>query len=151
MARACHIPIVLPDWVFICHDRVVIDNENTLRSEDAKKLAHSFTVPPLAGALISVTGFDSGKCFSLITRRYWSYFFSMSTDERLKLSHQITELGGKYTSNLSTDCTHLLATTDTSEKFKYAVQWGLPVITVAWLQKIAESKGKAFVSRVCVF
>eukprot|EP01134_Creolimax_fragrantissima_P006168 CFRG6168T1 len=84
--------------------------------ETLDNLLYEYTLPPIFGVHISVTG--------------------LSHTERLKVKAQTEAMGGIYSGDLTKDCTQLLAPeSDTSAKQRFAFQNGIPVVSLAWFHR----------------
>ena len=57
---------------------------------------------------------------------------------RKNLEDLINENGGEYRGNLTRDVTHLVAKEPTGQKYSYAGQWGIKVVSVEWLSQSLE-------------
>ncbi len=81
---------------------------------------HSLMV--LEGLTVCVTGFNS--------------------QEREELRRRIRKLGAGFSLDLTKHCTHLIAKYATGSKYEYAVKWGLPVVSVLWIEDCEAKLGK---------
>ena len=57
---------------------------------------------------------------------------------RKKLEDLINENGGEYRGNLTRDVTHLIAKEPAGNKYTYAGQWGIKIVSIEWLQRSLE-------------
>eukprot|EP01103_Thecamoeba_quadrilineata_P011037 TRINITY_DN2550_c0_g1_i1.p1 TRINITY_DN2550_c0_g1~~TRINITY_DN2550_c0_g1_i1.p1 ORF type:complete len:537 (+),score=89.86 TRINITY_DN2550_c0_g1_i1:83-1693(+) len=73
----------------------------------------SSVLPPFAGCIISVTG--------------------LATSTRNTICKLVTTYGGTFSADLTRNCTHLIAQSQTGLKFKFATSWGIHVVTLDWL------------------
>jgi len=71
-----------------------------------------FLLPPFAGCILSVTG--------------------LSASTRNEIQRLTSAYGGEYTPNLTKRCTHLLSRVPSGIKYRYALEWGIHCISLAW-------------------
>ena len=57
---------------------------------------------------------------------------------RRSLEDLINEHGGEYRGNLTRDVTHLIAKEPAGNKYTYAGQWGIKIVSAEWLQQSLE-------------
>lgn len=57
---------------------------------------------------------------------------------RKKLEELINEYGGEYRGNLTRDVTHLIAKEPAGNKYTYAGQWGIRIVSVEWVHQSIE-------------
>jgi hypothetical protein len=95
------IKIVSKDWIEAIFTEGKLENES------------KFSVQPLAGLRISITGFKA--------------------DERNELAEMISRNGGLYEPIFSAKCTYLLAFEPVGEKYQFALKAKVPVVNRDWL------------------
>lgn len=81
-----------------------------------------FLILPFAGLTISVTGH--------------------SVEVRERIAQQISSGGGTFSADLSKNCTHLVADSSGSAKFRYAQQWNLSIVTERWITDCIARNGR---------
>jgi len=80
-------------------------------------------IPGLKNALMTVSGYE-GR-------------------ERTVVKHMINFLGASYTGHMTRAHTHLVCKNATGEKYKKAVEWGIPVVSPKWLGDMIQT-GQSF-------
>jgi len=61
--------------------------------------------------------------------------------ERSQLACVIEENGGKYSADMEKGiCTHLVTDQSNTSKYRYAMKWGIKIVTVSWLNECLECK-----------
>ncbi|KAJ3412381.1 DNA topoisomerase 2-binding protein 1 [Chytridiales sp. JEL 0842] len=118
VAAELGVPIISKDWINECYK---------YRHEkiDARKLAERYAVKPFSGLHIFITGFCS--------------------ETREEIEHTTKSLGGLFNSNLSKDCTHLVAEAPSGAKYDFAKKHGIKVVSLDWFRKCAMSGAPAIV------
>ncbi|XP_072546997.1 DNA topoisomerase 2-binding protein 1 isoform X2 [Salminus brasiliensis] len=102
-------PIVLPTWVKACweHSQDSLFRYSDLRLED-------YICPVLKGCTVCVTG--------------------LSTVERKEVQRLCELHGGTYTGQLKmNECTHLIVSEPSGQKYEFARKWNVYCISVHWL------------------
>ncbi|XP_056595017.1 DNA topoisomerase 2-binding protein 1 isoform X2 [Triplophysa dalaica] len=103
-------PILLPSWVKACWKNLKIGNvfhHSELNIED-------YQCPVLKGCTVCVTG--------------------LSTVERKEVQRLCEQHGGRYTGQLKmNECTHLIVSEPTGQKYEFARKWNVYCISLHWL------------------
>ena len=86
---------------------------------NVEELESGHGLPTFYGLRICVTGFDD-------------------LDYRKILEDQIMNNGGEYRGNLTKDITHLIAKEAFGQKYSYASQWNVKIVSVEWLDQSLE-------------
>ncbi|XXQ33177.1 BRCT domain-containing protein [Plasmodiophora brassicae] len=81
----------------------------------------AYSVPPLLGAVISISQLDIG--------------------DRERLFASIDEHGGVYTPDLSFNCTHLVAINASGNKYEFARKYGITIVRPSWVHAMIEGRG----------
>ncbi|KAL3072439.1 hypothetical protein niasHS_017413 [Heterodera schachtii] len=119
-ARRRKLPVLLPSWVFAANsmDRRLKDTLNVITSE---KHLDTHKTPLFAGCEVTVSGFPGA--------------------DRVDIGRLVELHGGVFTGQMSrSSCTHLIAATNSGEKFRKAREWGTVwVVTSRWLRKCIET------------
>ncbi|KAI8600792.1 hypothetical protein EDD21DRAFT_404958 [Dissophora ornata] len=110
VAFGLRIPVLDPAWLEHIHDRWA-NGQNV----DIQKAVEEFSLGPLKGCSICVTGFPA--------------------DQRLAIQRDTIQYGGKYTSDLlKSVTTHLICDHPSGEKYTSALQWGIKCVPRQWLR-----------------
>uniref|UniRef100_A0A8C1ZJS6 DNA topoisomerase II binding protein 1 n=1 Tax=Cyprinus carpio TaxID=7962 RepID=A0A8C1ZJS6_CYPCA len=102
-------PILLPSWVKACWEQSQdsIFHHSELNTED-------YQCPVLKGCTVCVTG--------------------LSTVERKEVQRLCDQNGGNYTGQLKmNECTHLIASEPTGQKYEFARKWNVYCVSLHWL------------------
>ncbi|XP_076147073.1 DNA topoisomerase 2-binding protein 1 [Alosa pseudoharengus] len=102
-------PILLPSWVKTCWDKCQdsLFQHSDLHSED-------YLCPILQGCTVCVTG--------------------LSTVERKEVQRLCEQHGGHYTGQLRmNECTHLIVSEPSGQKYECARQWNVYCVSIHWL------------------
>ncbi|KAF8927114.1 DNA topoisomerase 2-binding protein 1 [Dissophora ornata] len=119
VAFGLRIPVLDPAWLEHIHDRWA-NGQNV----DIQKAVEEFSLGPLKGCSICVTGFPA--------------------DQRLAIQRDTIQYGGKYTSDLlKSVTTHLICDHPSGEKYTSALQWGIKCVPRQWLRDTMSTLGLA--------
>ncbi|KTG42552.1 hypothetical protein cypCar_00039806 [Cyprinus carpio] len=102
-------PILLPSWVKACWEKSQdsVFHHSELNTED-------YQCPVLKGCTVCVTG--------------------LSTVERKEVQRLCDQNGGNYTGQLKmNECTHLIASEPTGQKYEFARKWNVYCVSLHWL------------------
>ncbi|KAJ3406384.1 hypothetical protein HDU80_011396 [Chytriomyces hyalinus] len=110
VASSLGIGIVRVSWIDAC--LVLIEND-ALSMSEIEKITDLHRLRPLEGLIICLTGFD--------------------VRERNSIEANAKSLGAQFATDLSKQCTHLIATGAKGKKFEFAVKHGVLVVSKAWL------------------
>ncbi|KAJ3241819.1 DNA topoisomerase 2-binding protein 1 [Chytriomyces hyalinus] len=115
VASSLGIGIVRVSWIDAC--LALIEND-ALSMSEIEKITDLHRLRPLEGLIICLTGFD--------------------VRERQNIEANSKSLGAQFATDLSKQCTHLIATAAKGKKFDFAVKHGVLVVSKAWLYSTAE-------------
>uniref|UniRef100_A0A1A8L296 Topoisomerase (DNA) II binding protein 1 n=1 Tax=Nothobranchius pienaari TaxID=704102 RepID=A0A1A8L296_9TELE len=102
-------PILLPSWVKACWEKT---QDSLLRYTDLP--VEDYLCPVLLGCTVCVTG--------------------LSSLERKEVQRLCEQHGAKYTGQLKmNDCTHLIVSEPTGQKYECAKKWNVYCVSVNWL------------------
>uniref|UniRef100_A0A672T6C0 BRCT domain-containing protein n=1 Tax=Sinocyclocheilus grahami TaxID=75366 RepID=A0A672T6C0_SINGR len=102
-------PILLPSWVKACWEKSQdsVFHHSELNTED-------YQCPVLKGCTVCVTG--------------------LSTVERKEVQRLCGQNGGNYTGQLKmNECTHLIVSEPTGQKYEFARKWNVYCVSLHWL------------------
>lgn len=102
-------PILLPSWVKACWEKSQdsVFHHSELNIED-------YRCPVLRGCTVCVTG--------------------LSTVERKEVQRLCEQHGGRYTGQLKmNECTHLIVSEPTGQKYEFARKWNVYCVSLHWL------------------
>uniref|UniRef100_A0AAR2K9C9 BRCT domain-containing protein n=1 Tax=Pygocentrus nattereri TaxID=42514 RepID=A0AAR2K9C9_PYGNA len=102
-------PVVLPSWVKACWEK---SQDSLFRYTDLR--LEDYLCPVLKGCTVCVTG--------------------LSTVERKEVQRLCEQHGGRYTGQLKmNECTHLIVSEPSGQKYEFARKWNVYCISVHWL------------------
>ncbi|KAI9334727.1 BRCT domain-containing protein [Obelidium mucronatum] len=109
------IPIVHPSWINAC---LTISSKRKIAAlsiDDVAEITKQHAVKALSNLRICVTGFD--------------------LEQRNRIEGLVKSLGAMFDSDLTRECTHLVALSTTSKKYEFAIKNGIKVVGAAWIDK----------------
>ncbi|KAJ3013044.1 UNVERIFIED_CONTAM: hypothetical protein HDU68_000894 [Siphonaria sp. JEL0065] len=112
------IPIVHPSWINAClalHSRLKVAS---LSIDDVAEATKQHAIKALSGLRICVTGFD--------------------LEQRNRIEGQVKSLGAAFDSDLTRECSHLVALNSTGKKYEFALKNGIKVVGLAWVDEAPE-------------
>jgi hypothetical protein len=132
-ARDRAVPIVSEEWTTACAAAGrVLDSA-------------AFLLPPFAGLHICCTGVEPGALRGAAHAACDAHPDACAyADVRLAIRDNTQANGGVYHSEMTKSrCTHLIATSADSDKYRHAVMWGtIKVVSAEWFEQSLEAKGK---------
>ncbi|KAF5901790.1 DNA topoisomerase 2-binding protein 1 isoform X1, partial [Clarias magur] len=102
-------PVLLPTWVRACWEN---SQDSLFRYSDLR--LEDYQCPVLKGCIVCVTG--------------------LSTVERKEVQRLCEQHGGSYTGQLKmNECTHLIVSEPSGQKYEFAKKWNVYCVTIHWL------------------
>lgn len=99
---------------------------------DIQALEKEYRLSPLHGLKICITGFSDRK-FHGIHDRVWSNAdLCAAVPFRAHMQKTTEANGGEYRKDLTKTVTHLIARNSEGEKYKFATQWDIKVVSIKW-------------------
>ncbi|KAL3254525.1 hypothetical protein ABHI18_008905 [Aspergillus niger] len=108
------ITVLRPEWVEAVRQSWMQGGDTDIRS-----LEKEYKFPTFAGLSICITGFED-----------------MSLRNRIQ--DTVTAHGAEFRKDLTKNVTHLIARNTEGEKYKFATQWGIRIVTVKWFEDSLE-------------
>jgi len=132
------VPVVNADWLAAC----------AAAQAALPATGEAHRLPPFEGLRICVTGVEQGAVRRPAAAQHLRLTASC-TDERQSIKSRAEALGATYSSEMTkARCTHLIATSADSEKFRFATRWGtVKIVTPAWFERSIEAHGEHAVQR----
>ncbi|GLA94959.1 putative Hybrid PKS-NRPS biosynthetic cluster [Aspergillus tubingensis] len=104
------ITVLKPEWVEAVRQSWMQGGDTDIRALEEK-----YRFPTFAGLSICITGFED-----------------MSLRNRIQ--DTVTAHGAEFRKDLTKNVTHLIARNTEGEKYKFATQWGIRIVTVKWFE-----------------
>jgi hypothetical protein len=127
------VPIVSEEWATACAAAGrVLDSA-------------AFLLPPFAGLHICCTGVEPGALRGAAHAACDAHPDACAyADVRLAIRDNTQANGGVYHSEMTKSrCTHLIASSADSDKYRHAVMWGtIKVVSAEWFEQSLEAKGE---------
>ncbi|KAJ5894267.1 hypothetical protein N7495_005958 [Penicillium taxi] len=106
--------VLRPEWIEAVRQFWMLDEDTDIQALEAK-----YKLPSLFGLTICITGFsDMGF--------------------RTKMHDTTVENGADFRKDLTKSVTHLIARNGEGEKYKFATQWNIKVVTIKWFNDSLE-------------
>ncbi|PWY66066.1 hypothetical protein BO70DRAFT_356553 [Aspergillus heteromorphus CBS 117.55] len=106
--------VVRPEWVEAVRQSWMQGGDTDIRA-----LEDEYRYPTFAGLSICITGFEDMTL-------------------RNHIESTVTAHGGEFRKDLTKNASHLVAKNTEGEKYKFATQWGIKVVTVKWFTDTLE-------------
>ncbi|KAI9202200.1 BRCT domain-containing protein [Polychytrium aggregatum] len=106
------VPIVTVDWIDDC---MRVHSMKTASSISLEELIESHRIPFLSDTVICTTG--------------------LTADDRETIEMNVEKYGGRFSGDLSRECTHLIAESASGKKYEFAVRNNIPIVTQGWFHE----------------
>ena len=126
------VKVLLPSWV-----EAVRGSWLEGETIDVGATEEKYGLPTFHGLRICLTGFEDRMPPFLYPERV-KILIQRLAELRSKLEDDVTKYGGQYTGNLTRDVTHLIAREPSGEKYRYAKQWGVKIVSIEWHEQSLE-------------
>jgi DNA replication regulator DPB11 len=108
------VKVLGPQWVHAVREKWMDGGELNI-----ELFEQQYRLPTFMGLKICVTGFEELE-------------FRKQIEETVKAN------GGEYRGDLTKEITHLIAYAPSGQKYRYAKQWGMKIVTIEWFKQSLE-------------
>ncbi|CAE7021196.1 hypothetical protein PTT_12211 [Pyrenophora teres f. teres 0-1] len=109
------VKVLSPEWLHALRDVWMTGDDNL----DVLALENEYRMPTFFGLNICLTGFDN-------------------PDQRRNIQEKVDANGGDYHGDLTKSVTHLIAATPSGKKYEHALNWGIKIVALEWLEQSLE-------------
>ncbi|EDU48754.1 subunit of DNA polymerase II [Pyrenophora tritici-repentis Pt-1C-BFP] len=109
------VKVLSPEWLEALREVWMTGDDNL----DVLALEKDYRMPTFSGLKICLTGFDN-------------------PDQRKSIQDKVDANGGEYHGDLTKSVTHLIAATPSGKKYEHALNWGMKIVALEWLEQSLE-------------